>query len=227
MSPQSDTPLTDAVRNRVRELFQQHYAGKIYLDDLCASLGIEFGKIETVERELKEAKANQMPSMAEAVSCATTGSVVERLRTQLRASEAQVLALREAIKFPSVTSGNASALAWQCEQGVDNGGVKLVALAKFFRSIQDQLQAYAAATASTPALDRWLPPEQAEKLEAALIDWKQGAEHLRISRDAWKACAEELENALRCSNNSYCGDGYGQRVIDKAISSLAKLKGKE
>lgn len=43
-------------------------------------------------------------------------------------------------------------------------------------------------------------------------------------RNRWFNLCCRLENALRAANNAFCGDAYGQRVIDEALEAFIKAK---
>jgi hypothetical protein len=51
-----------------------------------------------------------------------------------------------AIEFPSLSAGNANAIAYNLEQGIDNGDISREALALWLRNIAKELTAFAAGT---------------------------------------------------------------------------------
>ncbi len=111
----------------------------------------------------------------------TDADKITNLTTQLRASQAQVLALREALKLLTEYARDFAV----CEN------------AKAVIRICDQ------AISSTTTPTGWLAPEQAERLqqevERAASDadsWEKEAVLSRVSRNAWKAFAEELGSAV-------------------------------
>lgn len=65
-----------------------------------------------------------------------------------------------------------------------------------------------------------------QELEQITTIARMNSEYARayeLERDQWKACAQEIGQALCCANNSFFGSVGGQKQIDSALAAFDKL----
>lgn len=70
-----------------------------------------------------------------------------------------------------------------------------------------------------------VPKTFARQLERELNQAKLDLMAAQVEADMWGVCANLLNHALQCANNSYAGGPEGQKQIDHALHVFAKMKG--